>query len=77
MKLLAAAMKIYCMNMKIDNILIVWESAGCPRSHGSNKLGYVIFTHNKSTFARPKKIKTLVFILPKDSTKQLYKGNFC
>ena len=44
---------------------------------GSNKLGYVIFTHNKSTFARPKKIKTLVFILPKDSTKQLYKGNFC
>ena len=50
-------MKTYYMNMKIGNILVVWESAGCPRSHGSNKLGYVIFTHNKSTFARPKKIK--------------------
>ena len=29
---------------------------------------YFIFTLTKSTFARPKKIKTLVFILPKDST---------
>ena len=70
-------MNTYCMNMNIGNILMVSESAGCPRSHGSNKLGYVIFTHNKSTFARPKKIKTLVFILPKDSTKQLYKRKFC
>ena len=70
-------MKIYCMNMKIGTILMVWESADCPRSHGLNELGYVIFIHNKSTFARPKKIKTLGFILPKDSTKQLYKGNFC
>ena len=69
-------MKTYCMNIKIGNKLMVWESAVCPRSHGSNKLGYVIFNDNKSTFARPKKIKTSVFILPKDSTKQLYKGNF-
>ena len=69
-------MKTYCMNMKIGNIFMVWESAGCTKSHGSNKLGYAILTHNKNTFARPKKIKTLVFILPKDSTKQLYKGNF-
>ena len=65
------------MNMKIGNILMVWKSAGCPRSHRSNKQGYVIFTNNKSTFARPKKIKTLVFILPKESTKQLYKRNVC
>ena len=61
------------MDIKIGKILMVWESAGCPRSHESNKLGYIIFTHNKSTFERPKKIKTLVFILHIDSTKQLYK----
>ena len=48
-------MKTYCMNMKIGNIFMVWESAGCTRNHGSNKLGYDILTHNKSTFARPKK----------------------
>ena len=39
-------------------------------------LGSVTFAQNKSTFARPKNFKTLVFIMPKDSTKQLYKGNF-
>ena len=38
---------------------------------------YFIFSQNKSTFARPKKIQTLVFILPKDSTKQLYQRIFC
>ena len=36
---------------------------------GSNKLGYVNFIQNKSTFARPKKMQTLVFILLKDYTK--------
>ena len=39
---------------------------------------YVTFTHNKSTFAIILTEKTtLVFILPKDSTKLLYKGNLC
>ena len=50
---------------------------GYPKNQGPNTLGYVTFTQNKSTFARPKKLQTLVFILLKDSTKQLYKGNFC
>ena len=36
---------------------------------GSNKLGYVNFIQNKSTFARPKKMETLVLILLKDYTK--------
>ena len=36
---------------------------------GSNKLGYINFIQNKSTFARPKKMQTLVFILLKDYTK--------
>ena len=35
----------------------------------SNNLGYVNFIQNKSTFARPKKMQTLVFILLKDYTK--------
>ena len=35
----------------------------------SIKLGYVNFIQNKSTFARPKKMQTLVFILLKDYTK--------
>ena len=25
-------MKTYCMNMKIGNIFMVWESAGCTKS---------------------------------------------
>ena len=36
---------------------------------GSNKLGYVNFIQDKSTFARLKKVQTLVFILLKDYTK--------
>ena len=48
-----------------------------PKNCGPNILGYVTFIQDKSTFARPKKMQTLVFILPKDCTEKLYKGNFC
>ena len=50
---------------------------GHPKTCGPNTLGYVAFTQNKSTFARSKKMQTLVFILPKVCTKQLYQRNFC
>ena len=66
---LAAAMKTIYMNMKIGSIYEVCDSSGCPRSYGSNKLGCVIFTHNKSTSARPKK---MVFLLPNDETKEMF-----
>ena len=49
----------------------------CPQNCGPNTLGYVAFNQNKSTFARPKTLQTLVFILPKVCTKQLYQRNFC
>ena len=45
---------------------------GHPKNYGPNTLGYVTFIQNKSTFARPKKMQTLVFIIPKVCTKQLY-----
>ena len=38
---------------------------GYPKNRGPNTQGYVTFTNNKSTFARPKKMQTLVIILPK------------
>ena len=58
---------------------LIWKPGyySYTKNRGPNTLGYVTFTRNKSIFARPKKIQTLVFILPKDCTKQLYKGNFC
>ena len=46
---------------------------GYRRNCGPNTLGYVAFTQNKSTFARPKKMQTLVFILPKVCTKNYTK----
>ena len=51
------------------------ESYGYHRNCRPSTLGSVNFAQNKSTFARPKHVKTLIFIMPKDSTKQLYKGN--
>ena len=52
------------------------ESYVYHRNCRPSTLGSVTFAQNKSTFARPKNFKTLVFIMPKYSTKQLYKGNF-
>ena len=52
------------------------DSYGYPRNHRPNKLEYVTFTQNIIIFAIPKKMQTLIFILPKDCTKQLYKGIF-
>ena len=58
---------------------LIWMSGyyGYPKNRVPNTLGYVTFTQNKSTFARPKNMQTLIFILPKEYNKQLYKGNFC
>ena len=54
---------------------LIWKLGyhGYPKNRAPNTLGYVTFTNKKSTFARPKKMQILVFILPKDCNKQLYK----
>ena len=46
---------------------LIWKPGyhGYPKNRGPYTQGYVTFTDNISTFARPKKMQTLVFILPK------------
>ena len=47
------------------------ELYGYHRKRRLDTLGYVTFTQNKSTSARPIKMQTLVFMLPKDCIRKL------